>query len=67
MSPGGDTVTTRGVPEVHPLALTNPVTTVQENDDQIGNIFMPICGYHGRYDNFLAELPGSLYREIDSG
>jgi hypothetical protein len=27
MSPGGDTVTTGRVPEVHPLALINPATT----------------------------------------
>ena len=39
----------------------------QENDDPTGNIFVSFCWYHGRYDNYLAELPGSLYREIDSG
>lgn len=40
---------------------------MQENDKPTGNIFVPFCGYHGRYDNYLAEQPGSLYREIDSG
>jgi len=67
MSPEGDTVTTGGVPEVYPLYLIiQRRQTGEERTDR--KYFVPFFyGLQGRYDNYLVELPESLYTEIDSG